>query len=93
MFPEEEEEERREEIGGLELFGELNDNLVVAGITAGSSLSRAPLRRKGLSLECGNAKYLCKNKVNQTINSILTLTKICNATKIGKLLNLTIVVL
>ena len=30
MLPEEEEEDRREEIGGLELFGELNDNLVVA---------------------------------------------------------------
>ena len=48
MLPEEEEEDRREEIGGLELFGELNDNLVVAGITAGSSLSRAPpLWKKG----------------------------------------------
>ena len=43
MLPEEEEEDRREEIGGLELFGELYDNLVVAGTTAGSSLSMAPL--------------------------------------------------
>ena len=41
MLPEEEEEERREEIGGFDWFGEVDDNLVVAGITAGSSLSRA----------------------------------------------------
>ena len=42
MLPKEEEEERREEIGGLELLGEVVDILVVAGITAGSSLSRLP---------------------------------------------------
>ena len=75
MLPEEEEEERREEIGGLELFGELNDNLVVAGITAGSSLSRAPpLWKKGLSLECDNSKYLCKNKIPKPINNITKLS-------------------
>ena len=44
MLPEEEEEDRREEIGGFELFGELYDSLVVAGTTAGSSLSMAPLQ-------------------------------------------------
>lgn len=44
-----EEEERREEFGGLELLGEVGDILVVAGITAGSSLSRAaPLLLLGL---------------------------------------------
>ena len=37
----EEVEERREEFGGLELFVEVVDTLVVAGITAGASLSRA----------------------------------------------------
>ena len=42
VLPKEEEEERREEIGGLELVGEVVDILVVAGITAGSSLSRLP---------------------------------------------------
>jgi len=50
MLPEEEEEDRREEIGGLELFGELYDSLVVAGTTAGSSLSMAPLRLLWASL-------------------------------------------
>ena len=53
MLPEEEEEERREEIGGFELFGELYDSLVVAGITAGSSLSM-PLQKK----ECYKKKAM-----------------------------------
>ena len=50
MLPEEEEEERREEIGGFDWFGEVDDNLVVAGITAGSSLSRAAPLEKYISL-------------------------------------------
>ena len=69
ILPEEEEEERREEIGGFELFGELYDSLVVAGITAGSSLSM-PLQKK-VCYKKNAITYLISKITFRKVNSIL----------------------